>query len=97
MLESIFTILLVSAIIFLILTVLWESLALCALDIALWFICGLGILQIDVVTSAGTTQLEGMAPLGMLFAGVGSIMFIYLIVNLVAPFLSEGIKKRRML
>jgi len=97
MLESIFIILLISAIIFLILAVLWESLALCALDIALWFICALGILQIDIVTSTGTTSIESMHPLSILFGGVGIIMFIYLLVNLVAPFITEKIKDRRML
>ena len=96
MLESIFIILLISAIIFLILTVMWESLALCGLDISLWLLCGLGILQIDVVTATGTTAIESMHPLSILFWGVAVVMTIYLFVNLVSPFITQKIKDRRM-
>jgi len=97
MLESIFIILLISAIIFLILTVIWESLALCGLDISLWLLCALGILKIDIVTSTGTTTIENMHPLSILFGGVAIVMTLYLIVNLVSPHLTQKIKDRRML
>lgn len=97
MLESILIILLVTAIIFLILSVLWESLALTVLDITLWFICALGILQIDIVTSTGITTVENMHYISILFSGIGVIMTIYLIVYLVLPMFSEKIKNRRML
>jgi len=97
MLESIFIILLVSAIIFLILGVLWESLALTVLDITLWLICALGILQIEIVTSTGTTTVENMHYISILFSGIAIIMTLYLIVYLVLPMFSEKIKNRRML
>jgi len=97
MLESIFIILLVSAIIFLILAVLWESMALCGLDIALWLLCALGILKIDIVTSTGTTSIENMSDLSILFGGIACVMTIYLIATLLMPFFKGKLKDRRML
>ena len=97
MLESIFIILLISAIIFLILTVIWESMALCGLDIALWLLCALGILKIDVITATGTISLEGMSDLSILFGGIACVMTIYLIATLLLPFFKGKLKDRRML
>jgi len=105
MLESIFIILLIVAIIMLILTVEWESLSLGAIDIILWFILGVGILQIEIpyqytqgntVVNA-THTLEGMHPLGFLFVGIGFVVTIYVMTSIVFPMFKGKLKDKRMM
>ena len=105
MLESIFIILLVVAIITLVLTVEWESLSLGAINIILWFILGIGILQIQIpyqYTSGGsvitaTQNLEEMHPLGYLFIGIGFVVTIYVMTSIVFPMFSGKLKNKRMM
>jgi len=105
MLESIFVILLIFAIITLILTVEWESLSVGAINIILWFILGVGILQIQIpyqYTSGGTVvqathNLESMHPLGYLFIGIGFVVTIYVMAGIVFPMFQGKIKSKRMM
>jgi len=105
MLESIFIILLIFAIITLILTVEWESLSLGAINIILWFILGVGILKIEVpyqYTQGGqviqaTHGLESMHPLGYLFVGIGFVVAIYVMTTIIFPMLQGKMKNKRMI
>lgn len=105
MLESIFIILLIIAIILLVLTIEWESLSIGAIDIILWFIVGIGILQIEIpyqytqgnTVVTATQNLEGMHPLGYLFVGIGFVVTIYVMTSIVFPMFEGKLKKRRML
>ena len=104
MLESIFIILLIIAVILLVLTVEWESLSLGAINIILWFILGISILQLEVpyqytqgnTVVTATHKLESMHPLGYLFVGIGFIVAIYVWVAIITPML-KGKKSKRML
>ena len=107
MLESIFIILLITGIIMLVLMVEWESMACAGLGIAIWMALAISIHQIQIpyqytdtttgVIREGTQSIENMFPISLLFYGIAIVMFIYLLVNLVLPHLSEKIKNRRML
>ena len=105
MLESMFYVLLIIAVLLLILCVEWESFALCGLDIGLWFVLALSVHQIEIpyqyviggVVYNSTQSIESLFPLSILFYGIGAVMLIYLIVNLVLPMLGDKLRDRRML
>jgi len=87
MLESIFILLLVLAVIFLIVAIEWESFVMCAIDFILWLVLALGVLDIEVpyqyvsggVVTTAMHSMEGMHYLAMLFAGIGVVVFIYFV------------------
>jgi len=106
MLDSFFIILLVVAILLILLSVEWESMAFCVLDIILWLVLAVSVHQIEIPYEAidgnnnivtGTHNIESMFPLSILFYGIAIIMFIYFLVNLALPFLSGKIRDRGML
>jgi len=106
MLESIFIILLIVGIILLVLMVEWESMALGGLCFALWMTLALSIHQIEIpyqyTDNYGnvieTTQsIENMFPLSTLFTGIAIIVLLYMIINLILPYLYKKIENRRML
>jgi hypothetical protein len=105
MLESIIIILLIIAVIMLVLTVEWQSLAIGAIDVILWFILGISIFSVEIpyqytqgnTVFTGTQSLESMHPLGYLFIGIGFVMVIYLWVAVVTPMIKERKYKSRML
>lgn len=86
MLESVFIILLILAIIFLIIAVDWNSPVICGIDMILWLVLALGVLDIEVpyqyVSSGSVTatmqSIETMQYLGYLFMGIAVVMFIYM-------------------
>ena len=45
----------------------------------------------------GMQSIESLFPLSIFFYGIALVMLIYLMVNLILPFVSEKIKDRRML
>jgi len=104
MLESIIIILLIIAVIMLVLTVEWQSLAIGAIDIILWFILAISIFKVEIpyqytqgnTVYTGTQSLESMHPLGYLFIGVGMVMVIYIWVTIITPML-KGKKWDRMM
>jgi len=96
MLESIFIILLVIAILFLVLTIVWESLVLGAMDIITWMILGISVYQLELPYTAiqndntivtGIHTIETLWPLCTLFMGIAVIMTIYLLTYIVGPML----------
>jgi len=107
MLDSIFIILLIVGIIMLVLMVEWESMALAGLSIAIFMTLAISIHQIEIpyqytdpltgTIVESTQSIESMFPLSLLFYGIAFIIFIYLLVNLVLPYVSESIKNKRML
>jgi len=105
MIESMLYVLIIIAILLLILTVEWESMALCGLDIALWFVLAVSVIQVEIpyqyvvsgVTYESTQKIESLYPLSILFYGIAVVMMIYLFVNLALPLLGEKIKNRKML
>jgi hypothetical protein len=94
MLETIFIILLVIAILFLVLTVVWNSLSIGILDIMLWFILSGAIHSIEIPYVAiqndntiveGIQVIESLYPLSWLFIGIGIIVLMYWLTSIVWP------------
>jgi len=96
MLESIFILLLVTAIILLVLSITWESLALCITDIVLWLILAISVFNIEIPYQAidssddivtGVHTVESLYYLNWLFLGIALIMMLYLLSCIVFPML----------
>ena len=106
MLESMFYVLLIIAIIFLVLMVEWQSIAIAGINIVIWMVLAISVHQIQIpyqytdtlgVVHESTQNIENLFPLSILFYGITIIIFLYLLINLVMPYLSGKIKSRRML
>jgi len=104
MLQSMFLALLVGAVLFLILTVYWNSLSLGILDIVLWFILSSAVHSIEVPYVAiqsdntivkGVQVIESLYPLSLLFIGIGIIVLLYWLTAIVLPML-QGQYNRMM-
>lgn len=99
MLESIFIILLILAILFLLVSLAWESIVLSAIDMIMWFILAYSILYLEIpyqYSSGGTVTtamhtVENLAPVAYLFMGIGIVMFIYM-ASMVLDSMQQGIK-----
>lgn len=98
MLQTMFLALLVGAVLFMILTILWDSLSLGILDIMLWFILSSAVHNIEVPYVAiqsdntiveGVQVIESLHPLGLLFIGIGIIVFLYWLTTIVFPMLQQ--------
>ena len=98
MLQTMFLALLVGAVLFLILTVYWESLSLGILDIMLWFILSSAVHNIEVPYVAiqsdntiveGVQVIESLHPLSLLFIGIGVIVLLYWLTSIVLPMLQQ--------
>jgi len=87
MIESIFVMLLVAAIILLILAFVWESLTITAVDLIIWMILSISVYDIEVpyqyesggIVYEATQSLGNMYPLAWLFMALAIIMFLYMI------------------
>jgi len=98
MLQTMFLALLVGAVLFMLLTILWDSLSLGILDIMLWFILSSSVHSIEVPYVAiqsdntvieGVQVIESLHPLSLLFIGIGIIMFLYWLTSIVMPMLQQ--------
>lgn len=93
---TIFIILLIISVLFLILTFIWESMTFCALDMFMWWIIAINIPALEIpyqyVLPDGTVGeamqvVEGLYPLMYLFVLIGILMMLYLMIDFVFPFL----------
>lgn len=96
MLESIFILLLVTAIILLVLSISWESLALCITDIILWMVLSISIYSIEIpyqgidsndAVVTGVHTIQNMYFLSWIFMGIALIMMLYLFTCIIFPML----------
>lgn len=96
MLHTIFISIMAGAVLFFILTVKWESIALGALDVILWFILAISVLNIEIPYVAiqndntiveGVQIIESLYPLNWLFILIGLIVMIYWMTTLIFPLL----------
>lgn len=94
--ESIFILLLVIAILFMLMTIIWQSLVIGAIDIIMWLILSISVHQLELPYTAiqndntivtGIHTIETLWPLSTLFMGIAIIMFIYVTVDIVYPML----------
>ena len=100
MLESIFILLLITAIVMLIVAIEWESFVICAIDFVMWFVLALGILDIEVpyqyvsggVVTTAMHSMEGMHYLAMLFAGIGVVVFIFFVTMVLDTLAGKKVK-----
>lgn len=84
MLESIFIMLLIVAILLLILAITWESLSICIIDVILWLLLTISIYQLEIpyqyttggVAYTATHTIENLWPLSWLFLGITIIMML---------------------
>lgn len=102
MLHTLFVALLIGAVIFLILTVLWESLSFGILDIILWFILSAAVhsiempyvaIQNDNTIIEGVQIIENMHVVSALFILIGVIMLLYWLTSIVFPMFSQEFKR----
>ena len=105
MLLTIFIILLVLAIIFLLITLEWNSLFTGSMTIILWIILALTVHQIEIPYTAiqndntiisGVQTIETLYPLSYLFWAFALVMFIYLITDVVRPMFQEKTRNKGM-
>lgn len=102
MLHTIFLAFLAGAVLFFILTVKWESIALGALDIILWIILSISIYEIEipyVAIQSDNTIIEGVQSINSLymfswlFILIGCIVTLYWLTILIFPLLQGKIKR----
>ena len=87
MLESVFIMLLIFAILLMLLFIAWESIIIGLIDVFLWFLLALGIYDIEVpyqYTSSGvvytaTQHIQTMYPLWLLFFMIGIVLLLFLV------------------
>ncbi len=98
MLQTMFFALIAGAVLFLIITVLWGSLSLGALDIMLWFILSAAVHNIEIPYVAiqsdntiveGVQTVESLYPLSWLFIAIGVIVLLYWLTSIVFPMLQD--------
>jgi len=90
MLESIFIIILILAILLLIATIEWESITIGVLDSGIWFLLAVAITRIEIPYEyvnngqiiEATHTITNLAPFGYLFMGIGIIVIIYVIFHI---------------
>jgi hypothetical protein len=96
MLESIFIILLVIAILFMLMTIIWQSLAIGTIDIIMWLLLSISVHQLELPYTAiqndntivtGIHTIETLWPLSTLFMGIGIVMMLYVMVDIIFPML----------
>ena len=102
MLHTLFLAFLAGAVLFFILTVKWESIALGVLDIILWFILSITIYEIEipyVAIQSDNTIIEGVQtintlyPFSWLFILIGFITLLYWLTILIFPLLQGKMKR----
>lgn len=98
MLQSMFFALTAGAILFMILTVYWDSLAFGILDVILWFILSAAVHNIEVPYVAiqsdntiveGVQTIESLHPISLIFGLIGIIVFLYWLTSIVLPMLQQ--------
>ena len=104
MLESIFIMILIVAILFLLITIIWESLSLGIVDVILWLILSISVYQIEIPYTAmqsddtiitGVQTIETLYPLSWLFMGLAIITMLFLFIQIIFPML-QGKYSRMM-
>ena len=94
MLESVFILLLVVAVILMILSISWGSMVLSTITMFMWFILGLVVSHIEIPYQAidssdnivtGTHIISNLYGLNWLFVGLGLFMLFYLVIWHVFP------------
>jgi len=102
MLESIFILLLVTAIILLVLSITWESMAFCITDIILWLVLSISIYNIEIPYQGinsennivtGTQAIQNMYILSWIFMGIAIVMILYMFTSIVFPMLQGKFSK----
>lgn len=84
MLENIFVVLLIVAILLLILAIMWESLSISIIDVILWLLLTISVYQLEVpyqytigsTVYTATHTIENLWPLSWLFLGITIIMMM---------------------
>ena len=98
MLQTMFLAMLLGAVLFLILTIYWNSLTFGILDIVLWFILSSAVHNVEVPYVAiqsdntiveGVQIIESLHPLSLLFIGIGIIVLLYWLTSIVFPMLQQ--------
>lgn len=96
MLETMFILLLVVAILLMIIAITWESLSLTAVDIIVWIILSIGVYEIEIPYQAlqsdntlitGVHEIHSLAPFSWLFMLIALIMMLYLFIEFIFPML----------
>ena len=85
MLESMFIMLLIMAIILLMLSVVWESIVLSIIDVVMWLVLAIGALKVEIpyqYISSGTVyeatqEITDLYPITYLFMGIAVVMAVY--------------------
>lgn len=103
MLDWMFIVLLITAIIFMIFTFETKSLAIGGVCMILWFILGLGVLSIEIpyqmynasseMIETGTQEITSLHFLSPLFSLMGAIVAIFLFVSVIFPMLKQKFSK----
>jgi len=84
MLENIFVVLLIVAILLLILAIMWESLSICIIDVILWLLLSISVYQLEIpyqytvgsTVYTATHTIENLWPLSWLFFGIAIVMMM---------------------
>ena len=79
-----------------IMTIVWESLAIGAMDIIIWLILSISVYQLELPYTAiqndntiveGVHTIETLYPLSWLFMALGIIMMLFVFIDIVFPML----------
>jgi hypothetical protein len=102
MLQNIFILIILLAVIFLLIAVYWQSIAFCSIDIVLWIILSISVFQIELPYTAilsddtiisGVQTVETLYPLSWLFGMMALITSVYMMVTLIFPMLQGKFSK----
>jgi len=85
MLESVFIMVLILAIVMLMLSIIWESIVLSLIDVIMWLVLAIGALKIEIpyqYISGGTVyeavqEITDLYALTYLFMGIAIVMIVY--------------------
>ena len=96
MLMDMFILILVLSVIFLILSIVWESLMISIIDVILWLILSISIYKLEIPYQAiqndntivtGFHSIETLYPLSYLFMGISLLMMMYMFICIIFPML----------
>lgn len=102
MIETLFVLILVIAIVFFLLMVVWDSMIIGTISMILWFILAVGIYNYQIpyqavlsddTLSSGVQTINSMGIYSGLFLLMGFVTLIYIIVEFVYPLLTIRFKK----
>lgn len=102
MLLSIFVVLTIVALLFMVLTIYWKSLSLGAVDIILWMTLSQGVMNLDIPYQAiqsddtivkGIHTISDLWFLNWFFMLMALIMMLYLFISIIYPMLQQKFSK----